>query len=125
MIAKSALKLKCIVLLLLATLTVSAQIYTGSVTGVVDDPSGAVVPGARITLTETSRNYNYSATTDATGRYSLRSLPPGTYTLRVESAGFSPFQRTNIVVDVNGNVPVSYTHLDVYKRQAQTSPLRR
>jgi hypothetical protein len=104
MIAKSALKLKCIVLLLLATLTVSAQIYTGSVTGVVDDPSGAVVPGARITLTETSRNYNYSATTDATGRYSLRSLPPGTYTLRVESAGFSPFQRTNIVVDVNGNV---------------------
>lgn len=66
-----------------------AQLYTGSVTGVVTDPSGAVVPSAKITLVDQNKGYSFTAATDpATGRYLLRSIPPGTYKITVEAPNF-------------------------------------
>lgn len=94
---------------LLTAVLASAQIYTGSVTGVVQDPSGAVIPNAAVSLTSTARNYVYPTTSDGTGRYVLRSLPPGSYRIRVEATGFSAFERDNIILDVNGNVQVNAT----------------
>ena len=58
-----------------------AQLYSGTLTGVVTDPSGAVVPGANVTVTDTGKGTVFTATTDATGRYLVRALPPSTYRL--------------------------------------------
>jgi hypothetical protein len=52
------------------------QLYTGSITGVVSDPSAAVVPEAKVILTDVGKDVSQTVTTDATGRYLIRSLPP-------------------------------------------------
>src|SRR5919197_4847865 len=60
---------------LLATTTL-AQVTSGSLTGIVSDPSGAVVPEARVVLTDTNKGYEHPATTDAVGRYVIANLLP-------------------------------------------------
>jgi len=82
------------------------QVYTGSLTGVVSDPSGAVIPGVKVTLTDVGKHFDYTATTDGAGRYLLRSLPPSTYRLRAEAAGFSAFVQDNVVLAVSQNAAV-------------------
>jgi hypothetical protein len=86
-----------------------AQVYSGSLTGIVTDPSGAVIPGARITLTDVGKQFEYTAVTDAVGRYLLRSLPPSTYDLKIEAPGFTTVVQNGIVLTVNqsANVNVS------------------
>jgi Carboxypeptidase regulatory-like domain/TonB dependent receptor-like, beta-barrel len=80
-----------------------AQLYSGSITGVVSDPTGAVIPGAKVTLTDVSKGYVFNATSDAVGRFILRNIPPSNYTLAVEATGFKSYTRTGIVLDVNQN----------------------
>ena len=67
-----------------------SQLYTGSVTGVVTDSSGATIPAVKITLVDQAKGYSFTATTDNTGRYLLRSIPPGTYTITAEVAEDTP-----------------------------------
>src|SRR5262249_61364115 len=78
----------CLALLFVAS--GEAQLYTGSITGVVQDPTGAVVPNASVTLVDTTKGLRYTATTEASGRYVLRSLPPSAYDIRVDPSGFRP-----------------------------------
>jgi hypothetical protein len=87
-----------------------AQLYTGSITGVVSDPSGAVVPSARITLVDQNKGYSFTATTDtATGRYVLRSIPPGTYKITVEASNFQSQTREAITMDISQNITVDFS----------------
>ena len=65
-------------LLLLCTLPLRADV-TGSILGYVRDSSGAVLPNATLTATQTSTGYNRTATTDGSGQYSILALPPGSY----------------------------------------------
>ena len=81
-----------------------AQLYTGSVTGVITDSSGAVVPGAHVVLTDADKGYEFKATSDGTGRYLFRSIPPSTYRLAVEASGFETAHKEGIKLDVNQNV---------------------
>src|ERR1700739_786564 len=69
---------------------------TGGVAGTVTDQSGHPVAGAKITITAPSGTA--STTTDSSGRFTLLSLAPDTYTLQVEKAGFSNQSVTGIVV---------------------------
>ena len=78
-----------------------AQIYSGSLTGVVADPSGAVVPGAKLTLTDINKGQVFKITTDALGRYVLSNLAPSIYRLSVEAQGFRTYVQEGIVLDVN------------------------
>jgi hypothetical protein len=94
-------------LVLCASITAFGQLYTGTITGVVKDPSGAVVPNAKVTLTDDSKGYTYTATSDNSGIYTARNLPPTTYTARVAMPGFADFVRPGIVLDVDGNVTVN------------------
>ena len=84
-----------------------AQVYTGSLTGLVTDPSGAAVPAAAIKLTDVNKGYDYTAQTNESGRYLLRSLPPGTYRLAATAAGFKASVREGIVLDVDQNASLN------------------
>lgn len=77
------------VLCLSATcLPLSSQTISGSVTGTVVDASGAVVPNARVTATNTATNISTETTSTDAGVYNLRFLPVGEYTVSVTAAGF-------------------------------------
>jgi hypothetical protein len=82
------------------------QLYTGTISGVVHDPSGAVIPGATVTLTEVNQGFTHTASSDGAGRYTFRSLSPSTYSLNVQATGFNTFQQNNIPLEVNGNATV-------------------
>ncbi len=74
---------------------------TSGVFGSVTDTSGAVVPGASITLTNTATGVTYSATTSPQGTYRVEQLPPGSYKMEVVSAGFDTqeLQSFTLLVD--------------------------
>lgn len=77
---------------LLAVLTLNpalSQTVTGSITGQVTDPSGALVSGANVIAENVATGVKTTATTNAAGVYTIRFLPTGTYKLTVESKGFS------------------------------------
>ena len=84
----------------------SAQVYSGSLTGVITDPSGAVIPGAQVTLNDVNKGYSFPTTSDASGRYVIRNLPPSNYKLTVEAKGFQTFTQSGIVLEVNQNASV-------------------
>src|SRR5690349_950643 len=63
----------------------------GAITGTVSDPSGAAVPNAKVTATETGTTFERSITADASGRYTIPSLRPTSYTLTVGATGFRKF----------------------------------
>src|SRR5208337_2017190 len=63
----------------LVTLPLRAQTYTASVTGTVTDPSGAVVPRAEVTMTNTSNGYTFNAKSNVEGIYVVLNLRPGSY----------------------------------------------
>jgi uncharacterized surface anchored protein len=79
--------------ILLAPLLISplhAQVLYGSVTGTITDGSGAVLAGAKVTISSSSTGLTQQTTTDAAGIYRVLDLPPGDYTIEVSAAGFKP-----------------------------------
>ncbi|MFZ0661432.1 MAG: carboxypeptidase-like regulatory domain-containing protein [Acidobacteriaceae bacterium] len=66
--------------------------FSSSVSGEVEDPSGSVIPGAKLTLTKTDTGAVKTATTDSSGVYQFVSLPPGPYLLATTAAGFASTQ---------------------------------
>ena len=94
---------------LAASSVVWGQLYAGSITGVVQDPSGALVPNAQVTLTDVATNFRQTATTDNSGRYVFHSLKPTAYMLTVEAGGFSTEQVSNITLAVNQNLNQNVT----------------
>jgi hypothetical protein len=83
-----------------------AQANSGSVSGVVTDPSGAVVPGATVSIANPVSAYKRTAKTDNAGRYQFPNLPFNPYHLTVEMSGFASIAHD---VDVRSVVPVNLT----------------
>ncbi|HMC62956.1 MAG TPA: carboxypeptidase-like regulatory domain-containing protein [Candidatus Solibacter sp.] len=83
------------------------QVYTGSLTGVVKDPSTAVVPNASAVLTDADKGFTYASLTDTEGRYMLRNLPPGRYSLKVTAAGMRPYTPPPLTLTVGQNAEVN------------------
>ncbi len=73
----------------LITAVASAQTITGTIRGTVTDPSGAVVPGAHVTATNTATGVKTSTVTNQSGDYNLEFLPIGTYSVTVAASGFT------------------------------------
>src|SRR4051812_47144294 len=67
-----------------------------TIIGTVTDPSGGLVPGAKITIVQQTTGVTRTFTTDAQGQYVFPSLRPSTYTLTVEAAGFNGYRQANI-----------------------------
>jgi hypothetical protein len=80
---------------------------TGTVAGSVTDPSGALVSGAEVTLTDTTTNLARSTTTNATGRYIYVDVNPGIYAITVSKAGFETTKTENQEVKVGASLTVN------------------
>ena len=78
----------CILALIIFALPASSQIQNGEITGTVIDPSGAVVPDAKIVLQNLSTRYEIQTQTNSAGIYAAKELTVGHYKLTVEAAGF-------------------------------------
>src|SRR5579871_6602246 len=70
----------------------------GEMVGVVTDPSGAVISGARVTATEVGTGFNRSVVTSAEGFFTIPSLRPSDYNLSMEASGFRSYSRTGITL---------------------------
>src|SRR5438067_9598517 len=77
-----------------------AQAVFGGVAGTVTDPSGASIPGAKVTISDTGKGLSYSTLTNDSGNYLQSHLTVGTYDVVVEAPGFETYARRN----VRGNV---------------------
>src|SRR5256885_6396124 len=87
-----------------------ATIQSGSIQGTVTDPSGAVVSGAKVTITSKATAQKIALTTNASGAYNSGSLAPGDYTVRVEAGGFSTSELPTAVTVGNitpGNIKLA------------------
>jgi Carboxypeptidase regulatory-like domain len=78
----------------------------GSISGVVADQSGAVIPGAALKLVNTAQRTSYQVLSDKQGLYSFPNLPVGHYDLTIEANGFTPQRETNLTVDTASAVRV-------------------
>ena len=80
---------------------VFGQVLYGSIVGTVEDPSGGVVPAAKVTLTNTATGLVREVQADDQGRYNALNLAAGTYDLVVTAPGFRTLTRTGIEVTIN------------------------
>ena len=90
-----------VVLLLLAVPAVAAAQNTATLRGTVTDPSGAVLPGATVTVTNAGTRDARTAVSDERGGYTFAGLFTGTYQLKVELQGFKTYEASNIVLSPN------------------------
>jgi len=100
-------------LLMLAFLTVLialpsvAQTVDGVIAGSVTDPSGAVIGGAAVTLTNAGTGATQTTTSGSNGAYRFALVPPGTYTLQFKAAGFGTEKVNGVLVQASQTVPYS------------------
>lgn len=99
------LQLVAVLLALLALLfawatRAGAQVGEASIWGTVTDATGAAIPGAKVTITDTETGAARDLVTDASGRYDAPALPVGNYDVSIERSGFEPQDRTGITLVV-------------------------
>src|SRR5580692_4024847 len=82
---------------------------TSAIVGQVRDTTGAVVPGATVTITNLETSLKRSARSDDAGRFNFPQLKPGTYSVRAEAQGFSPGQNDNVISGLGQKQSVDFT----------------
>jgi hypothetical protein len=85
----------------------SAQTYQGRILGTVTDASGAVIAGAKITVTDTAKNTSRSLITNSAGEYTAPDLDPGTYAVSAEAPGFKKTESKSVILEVSRDVQVN------------------
>ncbi len=81
----------------------------GSISGVITDPSGAVIPGATLVLVNTARGTAYTVVSGSDGMYTFPNLPVGPYKLTITAPGFGPQERSGLAIDTDVAVEVDAT----------------
>jgi len=104
MATKRELLVRVILLAAVFAMSLLAQGDRGEITGSVVDPSGAVVPGAHITVIQKSTNSTYKTTTSTAGDFTVPSLPVGIYVVKVERDGFKTELTENVEITPGGTV---------------------
>jgi len=89
-------RLRIAVLLLAVPMLLPAQSTFGTLLGTVTDETGAVVPAARITITNQGENVSHAVAADAQGNFELLNLKAGTYSVMAEAAGFKSFKSSDL-----------------------------
>ena len=103
-------------LAVLAATSAQAQVLYGSLTGIVSDQTGAAIPGASVSATNTQTGRELSTSTDAQGRYSFVNVQAGPYDVKFGAEGFRTLSRTGTPVSVN-----EVTRVDVQMELGQVS----
>ncbi len=99
----------CLSILCLGGVSASAQtVTTGSLTGVLRDAQGGVLPGATVTATHTPTGTAYDAVTDSVGRYSILNVRPGPYTVVANMSGFRSEKQENVDVALGAERTVDF-----------------
>src|SRR5581483_11841996 len=99
------------IFLLIATL--SAQTVTGSITGVVEDPHGAIMPSVNVKLLSQSTGGIRSETTDQRGEFTFNAVQPDIYTLMVEHSGFKKYNNNDIVLNPSDHFSAGQIKLQI------------
>ena len=94
-------------MLALLSASLTAQSTTGTIVGSVTDPSGAVIPGVDLTVTDLGTNITVKGSTDAHGDYVVTELAIGTYSVTFEAKGFKKYVDSGVKVDVQDRVRVN------------------
>lgn len=84
----------------------TAQVDQGAINGVVKDPSGALIPGAQVTLTNTDTNFVLQGKTDAKGEYSFSPIKIGNYTVSATAPGFETTTQENVRVNIQDRLNI-------------------
>ena len=88
--------------------TLAAQTNNATITGIVKDQSGAVIPGAKIVATNNQTGLQKSDTSDDSGRYTILSLPPGKYDVQASHQGFTALMHRNQELFVGTTVTIDF-----------------
>ncbi len=111
---KSMLRFKlCALALLTGILPLAAQSISGSMTGTVKDPKGAVIPGAHVSVTLVSTGAVRGAPTNEVGDFTITNLDPGVYDLTVQVPGFKTYTRKEITLPAAERLVVGSIGLEV------------
>jgi hypothetical protein len=94
------------ILLMLLFATLAMASITGSISGIVTDPAGALIPEATVQAVNVQTGVQNTVKTDSKGFYAFAALPIGNYTLTVRRGGFNDFQVTNLIIDANSALRV-------------------
>jgi hypothetical protein len=86
-----------------------AQVTTGSILGTIHDSTGAVVPGATVTVTDAGKGTSSKVQTDNDGNYNVPFLIPGTYNISVEMQGFKRSVSNNVALDIDQKARVDFS----------------
>lgn len=100
-------------LVLFAASASFAQIVTGSISGTVSDPSGALIPGAAVTLRHEATGMTRNSITDGAGNFTIGGLDAGAYTLTVTGSGFKKYEKRDIMLATGERLPVGTIRLEV------------
>ena len=98
---------------LAAALPLAAQITRGSISGLVVDSSGSVIPAAAITLTETATNVRTTAKSEPDGLFLVAGILPGTYSVQVEAQGFKTLVKTNLNLSAGDRLDIGQLQLQL------------
>ena len=97
------LSFMALVLGFLIATSARAQVTGATVSGTVTDPSGAVIPNAKVSIKNTATGVTRTATTNSAGLYAAPNLQPGPYSVTVSASGFSTRVQNGITLTVGGN----------------------
>src|SRR6185369_2979103 len=97
---KNRLFIVALLVLALASIAV-AQTSLGAVTGIVKDPSGALVANAQVTLTQLGTNVSRSTVTNSAGIYRFEAVLLGSYKLKIVATGFATSEASGLTVNAN------------------------
>jgi hypothetical protein len=86
-------------LALLLAVSAFAQ-NTGSLSGIVQDPNGGALAGAKVTVSDPSKGFQLETKTNSEGTFSFSTVPPGTYTVTVEVTGFKKTVKSGIILNI-------------------------
>src|ERR1700744_5514177 len=104
---RKAISLIAVVLLACISWTITnAQTITGSLNGTVTDPSGAVVPNAKVTATNVDTGATTPTTSNSGGVYAIRFLQIGNYKVTIEAPGFAPSNFGPFVLETGQNARI-------------------
>jgi hypothetical protein len=90
-----------------------AQTLTGTLSGSVEDQTGAKIPGATVTIVSDTSGDKRDTKADNSGFFSVTALPPGTYTVSISSKGFSTYKETGILLNEGDSRTIPNIHLKI------------